>query len=237
MRKIQMLASAAALVALALLAGTAAPAEAQGCPPFLCYVDLAQGTFICPNTTVYPPPRIDPVVTTAFNPTCDVAGWNAAVVQVNVPEGCSGVSVWVEYAGEPEGWTLNVGDSLTNDGFGGDASSLPAGQNAELQILDDTLTVYGAIPAPPNDTLVTQTVALRDGGLRVNVEDQFVSWGGPYSELMTPDYGRLFFLPEDPAEGENRTVYVGLNRTISPIGGQNATRNGCGLRRALLTIR
>jgi len=203
-------------------------------------------TAICPNGLVYPESglpgsmneqRFDDVVNTPFNPTCVPGGLQSAVVKVNVPEGCSGVSGWVEYEGVPEGWTLNIGDSLTNNGFGGDSGTLPAGQNAELQILNEELTVFGAISAPPNDRQILQTLALKDGGLRVNVKDQFVSWSQGYTELATPEHDRLFFLPEDPGEGEDRTLYVGLNRVIHPFGAANGNRNGCGLRRALLTIR
>lgn len=225
------------VLAAVLLCLAAVPARAQTCQPFICYVDLGPNpSFICPNSTVYPPAgrRSDPIVITAFNPGCDVNFWKAAVVQVNVPPECSGVTVWVEYAGLPAGFTVNIGDSETNDGFAGDAGSLPIGQNAELQILHEDLTVYSNATAPPVDTLAVQHLALQDGALKFVVKDQSVSWGNPYSILSTPSLKKLFYLPTDGSG--NRTVYVGLNRTISPANGQNLSRNGCGARHAILFV-
>jgi hypothetical protein len=34
--------------------------------------------------------------------------------------------------------------------------------------------------------------------------------------------------------GENRTLYVGLNRVIDPATDQNTYRNGCGVRHAII---
>jgi hypothetical protein len=239
MLKFPRLVAAPLVAALALLALGAAPAAAN-CPPFICYFDSTPpvgGNFICPNSAVYPAAgrRADPVVNTNFNPDCNAADWLAAVVQVNVPLGCSGIKVVVDYDGEPEGWTLNVGDSDTNNGFAGDGGSLPLGQNAEMQILDSTLTVYHAGDAPPIDQLALAQLALEDSAFKVVVEDQFVSWGNPYANLDAHQaLQNLFFLPDPVGAGENRTLYVGLNRVIAPATGQNTGRNGCGVRHAII---
>lgn len=228
---------ALATVLLCLIAAAPAGAQPPACQPYICYVDLGPNpAFICPNSAVYPPAgrRSDPIVITQHNPGCDVNFWKAAVVQVNVPPECSGVTVWVEYAGDPVGFTVNIGDSETNDGFAGDAGSLPIGQNAEVQILNENLTLYSAASAPPVDTLATQHLALRDGSVKFVVKDQYLSWGQPYSLFATPSLQKLFFLPTGGSG--NRTVYVGLNRVISPVNGQNTFRNGCGARHALMFI-
>lgn len=226
-----------ALVTVLLCLAAAMPAGAQTCQPYICYVDLGPSpSFICPNSAVYPPAgrRSDPIVITQHNPGCDTNFWKAAVVQVNVPPECSGVTVWVEYAGVPEGFTVNIGDSETNDGFAGDAGSLPIGQNAELQVLHEDLTVYSNATAPPVDTLAVQHLALQDGALKFVVKDQSVSWGNPYSVLATPSLNKLFYLPSDGSG--NRTIYVGLNRVISPVNGPNGFRNGCGARHAIMFV-
>jgi hypothetical protein len=215
---------------LAGLASLAAPAAAQ-CPPFLCYVDLASGQTVCPNTAVYSHIQVDPIVSTPDSPSCDVNFWKQAVVKVDLPAGCSGLTVWVEYVGKPEGWTVNIGDSETNNGFAGDSGSLPEGQNAEVQILDELMSVYSAATAPPVDRLTGQHFALTDGAVKFVVKDQFVSWGQPYGELATPSVNKLFFLGPNNA---NRTVYVALNRVVAPINTANNSRNGCGARHALL---
>lgn len=217
------LALAAAMLLTALVA---APAAAQ-CPQFLCYLDLdAGGGVVCPNGTVYPS-----IVTSAAATTCTDGSFRAAVVRVEVPVECTGVAVWVEYQGIPEGWTVNIGDSQTNDGFGGDFGSLPEGQNAEVEVLDELVRVWTAADAPPVDPVATQHLALRDGALKFVVQNQYVSWGQQYTAIETPSLERLFVLPADPVAPENRTIWVGLNRTVN-----NASRNGCGARRALIHV-
>jgi hypothetical protein len=226
-----------ALILASLLVPCAAQTAAAVCTPYLEYIDLgAGGGTIATNLAVYPTTQSNPVINTPYNPTCTAALWRAVVAQVNVPAGCAGVEVWVQYDGEPQGFTLDVGDSDTDNGFGGDSGSLPAGQNAELQIVNDNLSVYSASSnAADLVQLATQQLALKDGALNVAVKDQFVSWGEPYSALSTPVTQQLFFLPA--TAGADRTIYVGLNRVILPINGQDTARNGCGARRAILVLR
>ena len=226
--------------ALATALGAGAPRmAAAACTPYLVYLDL-QGNTINPNPSIYHV-RLDNVVTTPYNPTSTCPhpeNWRAAVVQVDVPAECSGVAVWVQYEGEPTGFTLDVADSETDDGFGGDAGSLPAGQNAELQVLDDDLSVYNAGSVAANvGQLAHQQLALKDGALNVIAKDQFVSWGNPYGALSTPGIKQLFFLPPAPVTAPaNRTLYVAFNRVVALPTTQNMTRNGCGARRALLFL-
>jgi hypothetical protein len=219
------------LSTLCALAFAAAPATAQ-CVPYLCYIDLAPtaGPPICPNASVYTvlaAPAVLPAGPTT--PTCNTAAYTATVIRINVPTGCSGADVWLQYRGEPQGYTLDLSDSDSADGGGGDAGSQPIGQNAELQILGNTLSLFSASTNP--DAIVAlnqQQLALTDGALNVTVGNQFASWGQPFQSVSSPD-GRLFNLQTGNA---NRHLYVGLNRTVA-----NAGRNGCGARRALISLR
>lgn len=217
------------LAAAALLAVLVAGPAAAQCIPFICYVDLnIGGGTTCPQISVFTSVTTHPAATT-----CTGGSFQSALVEVEVPADCAGIAVWVEYQGDPQGWTVNIGDSETNDGFGGDAGTLPAGQNAEVQVLDEILTVFNAADNPADvDTLATQHLALRDGALNFVVEDQYLSWGQQYTALQTPDLERLFFLPSGPVAPENRTLYVGFNRTIN-----NPGRIGCGARRGVIHLR
>lgn len=221
------------LAVLPLLA--AAPAFAQ-CPPFLCFIDLGSGNSICPNGQVYSKVVTHPIANGQYSADCDASFWKAALVQVDVPPECSGLRVWLDYVGEPQGFTLNLGDSETNDGFAGDApGTLPAGQNAEAEIFEDQLRVWHNGFQPPVDQLLAQNLELRDGGFKLVAKDQFLSWGQPYGDLKTPSLGKLFFLQPG---NDNRTLYVGINRVIrsdSP-NDQNLSRNGCGVRHAMIFV-
>ncbi|HSL83684.1 MAG TPA: hypothetical protein VLF66_12990 [Thermoanaerobaculia bacterium] len=226
MNRSKRLRSTPVLLALAalLLAGGAA-AEAQTCVPNLAYVDLlgSGGQILSPPFEFLG----------ESDATDDCPGsYRAAVLKVTIPTNCSCAVVWVEYVGEPHGWTLNVGDSPTNNGFGGDGGSAPAGQNAEVDVLDQRLTVWSAADNPADvDPLLMQHLGLTDGTLKLLVCDQYVSVGQPWSKLETPDLERLFFLEDDPGSPDNRTFYVGLNRTVA-----SPNRNGCGARRALAIV-
>jgi hypothetical protein len=231
------------LMLAAALVGGAPQVAAAACTPYLAYFDLgAGGGTILGGTGIYTQLQSGPVATTPYNPisACPTpAAWRAVVAKVDVPAGCTGMEVWVQYDGEPSGFTLNVGDSETDNGFGGDAGSLPAGQNAELQVLNDDLSVYNAGSVAANvGQLANQQLALKDGALNVVVKDQFVSWGEPYGALSTPGIQQLFFLPPAPVTAPaNRTLYVSFNRVIDPVSGPDGARNGCGARRALIVLR
>lgn len=227
MNRSKLLRSTPVLLALAvLLLSGAAAAEAQQCVPFLGYVDLNSG-----GGEILTSPLFEFLGESDATDDCP-GSYRAGVLKVTIPTTCSCAVVWVEYVGEPHGWTLNVGDSPTNNGFGGDAGSAPPGQNAEVDVLDQRLTVWSAADNPAEvDPLLVQHLGLTDGTLKILVCDQSVSIGQPLSKLETPDLERLFFLADDPGSPDNRTIYVGLNRTVASPG-----RNGCGARRALAIV-
>ncbi len=129
------------------------------------------------------------------------------------------------------GWTVNLGDSATNDGFAGDAGS-HAPDNAELWILAEDLSVANgsSIAAAIDNPLVKDHLALTDGALKFVVRNEFVSWGQPYNSVQTPASKNLFAIP---GTGDGRTIYLGLNQVIT----RRADRRGCGARRVLVTFK
>ncbi|MCP4664109.1 MAG: hypothetical protein GY856_52665 [bacterium] len=156
-------------------------------------------------------------------------GSQMAVLEIDIPDECTQANILVEYEGEPEGWSLGLGDSPTNNGFGGDSGTTP--NNAELQILEQQLAVYNAASVPEEvDRLVIQDLALTDGAIRLTVGDQAVGWGQPRAALQTSGLNRLFAIPDlDSADGSS--VYLGLNRVVL-----NDSRRGCGVRRVLVSF-
>jgi hypothetical protein len=156
------------------------------------------------------------------------AGWKVAVLKMVVPVGCSGVNVEVAYEGLPHAWSINLGDSPTNDGYAGDGGTTD--NDAELWILEENLSVATSGAAPDNP-LATAHLALTDGGLKLVAKNQFVSWGNPYSFVQAPNTRNLFAIPDPTVTAaDQRALYLGLNRTIG-----NGSRSGCGARRVLVT--
>lgn len=152
------------------------------------------------------------------------------------PNACTQANIVVEYEGTPKGWSVNLGDSPTNDGFAGDGGT--TNHEAELWILDenlslapaDTLSTFGLGIDNP---LVMQHFALTDGSLKFVVKNQFVSWGNPYGLVQEPATQNLFAIPDTTVPAaDQRAIYLGLNRVITGLPG----RIGCGARRVLITF-
>jgi len=220
---------------LALLAATfvlPTVATAQ-CTPFglgFFYMDMTIPTTV--NVSHFPPPA-DPGPHVVMQGGFTNSGCNEALLKVTIPNGCTEANIWVEYEGMPTGWTINVGDSPGNNGFGGDSGELDS--EAELQILDETLSVYSTGLGPGIvDLLAQEDLGLNDGALEIVVRNQYVSWGQPFSSLNTPNSGLLYALPDaGAAPADANTFYLGVNRVVSGPGG----RTGCGVHRVLVSFR
>jgi len=222
------LAPAAALVLVSALAFAlaAAPAAAQ-CTSGLFYGDLKAG-FIThftnsPVTAMpgYPKPSADSAC----------PGWQELVVTIPIPANCTKAIILAEYEGKPTDWTLDLGNSPTNDGFAGDAGG-NGGHNAEVWIKDQSMAIANASSDPTkiDNPILLQDVSLTDSSFKFVVSNQFVSWGQPYGFLQTPASQNLFAIPNNDVSPPNRNIYLGLNTVITG----DASRSGCGVRTVLI---
>ena len=221
---------------LCALVLAAAPAAVQAqCPTGLVGLDLKTGV----GFSVAPLPA----GTVGFTPTGALsavpasascpAGWKKAALKIVIPAGCTQANVVVEFEGQPKNWSVNLGDSPTNDGFAGDAGTTD--NDAELWILNEDLSLAngGNNPALINNPLVLQHLALTNGSLKFAVKNQSVSWGNPYSLVQSPASKFLFAIPDiTVAAADQRAIYLGLNRVIV----DRADRIGCGARRVLISF-
>jgi hypothetical protein len=176
-------------------------------------------------------------------PASPTTGWKQAALKIALPAGCTQANVTIEYEGTPCGFTADLGDSSTNDGFGGGAGGTTL-SCAEAQVLNSpsaagvgnplsTLGVYSSCQGGVVDNLANASLALTNGSLKFTVKNQFVSWGEPAIVLQTPNVKRLFQLPDTLGPGaDGSTLYLGLNRVISGPGG----RIGYGARRAIISF-
>lgn len=126
---------------------------------------------------------------------------------------------------DPEGWTLHVGDSPSNNGFGGDAAQFT--NDAELQIVDTDIIVYGSDRSVDSPDHVREYPATfsATGCAQIDllIGDGTLFIGPACVEEENPD---LFRLDADDREGESdRRWFVGMNRTYASSG-----RAGSGLR-------
>jgi hypothetical protein len=133
----------------------------------------------------------------------------------------------VEYEGTPWGWTVDIGDSPTDNGYGGnDGTSEKAAEvqvaGQLLSVYDDNTGVYGQV-----DNLLSQPLSLTNSSLKFGVADQILAVGQPRTILQTPVTKHLFTLPDAPDPGGPYSIYAGFNHVVKQA---QTDRYGCGAR-------
>jgi len=179
----------------------------------------------------------------------DENGWWETVVEIALDpaRGCGCAQLRIHYAKPITNWTVNLGDSPTSDGYGGDAGT--TFDEAELQIQGQTVFVYSASRGEGTPgvgrVLDSPLPPLAGKFLDVEVCDQQVllevpgglAGGGPYRvKLSASVLGGLFaFARPDGGTGKDRGLYAAFNRVVYlPSGAQR--RIGTGVRRVELRL-
>jgi len=145
----------------------------------------------------------------------------------------------VAYEGKPFQWTINVGDSPTNNGFGGNSGDPE--HAAEIQVLEQVVSVYSDPQIPGKvDLILRQEVALTDGSLQFTVTDQKVTIGQPSVTLQTSvPTNLLFWLPDpklSPQDPALYKIYAAFNRVVDNAAVGSGGRIGCGARSATIWV-
>ncbi len=153
-----------------------------------------------------------------------------AVAKISLPpsSGYSGVIFYVTYSGTPTNWTVNIGDSQSNNGWAGDGGT--QSNDAEMQIKGNSLAVYGNDYTPPANTT--------DGVRHLQSVNNFVEAGdtavfevrNASLKWLSPSMGGLnssdLYALNGQADAEgpvNYDIYAGFNRVIG-----TKYRNGSG---------
>ena len=175
----------------------------------------------------------------------DGRGTGQAVVKVTLdgavnPTGYTEATFKVRYATDAEGWTVNIGDSESNNGYRGDGAD--QSNDAEMQILrgttpdsPNTLTVYGNDYRPEEELnpLLQYTLKGDRPNINLTVKNQFFGWerrgnvGKMKSEFLYALDGQL-----DDEGPENYDVYAAFNRTVGSAG-----RNGTGVGKVIIELK
>ena len=140
----------------------------------------------------------------------------------------------VEYKKKAVGWTVNIGDSISDNGFAGDGAN--QSNDAEAQILDNVLSVYGSDYIPPEVRLLLKQSPVVEGkraNITFTVKNQFLacSYNGQKSDLSSQYLYALNGQRDD--EGPlNYDLYAAFNRTIG-----SADRNGSGVRKIIVELK
>ena len=215
---------------LLAIAGASSAATDTDRSPVAAFFDLSSGVH-----------RIASPLVTLVEPPLDsnADGFYETVVKVNLDplSGFTKLYAVLDYDGVPTGFTINIGDSATNNGGGGDAATQE--RDSEMQIEEQLLTVFASDMG--RGVPISRTVkGIADSALKVTVANMFLGTGGVHSELdfsqCPPGADLLFALAGQPdSEGPvNYDIYVGMNRVI--FGAPDNGRIGAGLARVSLRL-
>jgi hypothetical protein len=196
------------------------------CPDNICYELNLKSTF-----HAQPPSYIKFIV---YPEDSNSDGWYETVVKltVNDPQKASSpeaVKFTITYDGEPLGVSVNIGDSISNDGFAGDYSH--QSNDAELQIgnqktlsdskLSDDLLIYG------KDGTVqargTQIVAQANDFVKINeaitltVANEYISFKNDTYPITGSIQSEWLYALNNQADSQgsvNFDIYASFNRVI-----------------------
>ena len=156
-----------------------------------------------------------------------------AVIQLTLdPKTTEKVRARVEllYGYDVKYWTFNIGDSVSNNGYGGDSGH--QSRDGEIQILDGNLTIFGddfMEADQKNGKVLGQANALAtsDSTVIFDIGNNRLDWRNDRSLDGSVRSPHIFSLggQEDREGPVNYDVYLGLNRVI------NGDRTGKGLKR------
>lgn len=188
-----------------------------------CEIDLENNTHTCQNL---------PAIRFIVGP-----GDKKVVIGINLDPAKTSfteATFSVEYRKRAVGWTVNVGDSISNNGFAGDGAN--QSNDAEVQILDNTLSVYGSDHVPPEVRLLLKYAPLVEGkhaSIVLTVKNQFLSFshGGQKSELSS-QYLYALEGQHDEEGPLNYDIYAAFNRTIA-----SADRSGSGVSKIIVELK
>ncbi len=250
----------------AILAGVAAPAViAEAAPrPSAHKSALVRPRSLCPNN-LWAYDLKTGVQLGSLLPGSKITSANAtlsqAVVQLDYHPTkrirCTQANIVVEYQGLPSGWTVDIGDSSTNDGYGGGTpgttlacaeaqvtsaallSTVQAYRDCVPPVAPDTTSPpAGPLPLVPIPLLSLTPLSLRDGALKFVVRDRFLSVGQPYATTapVPSKFPHSFHIPDNGFSGsgvlpDGYKIYAAFNRVIN-----GTYRSGTGARRVMITL-
>lgn len=157
---------------------------------------------------------------TLVQPPIDANGdsWLETLVKIDF-KGFRTVKFIVNYDTTPSGWTVNIGDSASNDGYGGDGGT--QSNDAEMQIVNGNMAVFGNdYNTPAGGQIIQGNVPkLVSNGSRIELEvsNQKLGWNndkGLQNSLKSP-YLYAAASQADATGAVNSSIYASFNRVIS----------------------
>ena len=220
------------LLAFAVLGAMAAYAHA-GSQTFTVNLQNGTGDSPIPGLITYQSPIQD----------ANGDGWNETVLKITLNGSPYNQAMFqIAYSGPPTGMSVNIGDSVTNNGFGGDAAT--QSNDAEINIGTapgaatgaNDLLVFGKDGTPVPGNLLTQVPNFVGNGIstvKLGVANDFFSWDNNHGSAGSLTSPYLYALAGQPdTEGPvNYDIYAAFNRSVDGV-----YRPGTGVAQVIITL-
>lgn len=162
---------------------------------------------------------------------------NQVVICINLDPNSSGFTEAIfdiEFKQKGTGWTVNIGDSISNNGFAGDGAN--QSNDAELQILDGIMSIYGSDDIPSEVRLLLKYSPVAEKkrvSIKLNIKNQFLGWesNGKQGEVNS----QYLYALDGQRDNEgpiNYDIYAAFNRTIA-----SSDRNGSGVKKIRVELK
>ena len=160
------------------------------------------------------------------------------VLKIDFSGKYDGAKFTLLYGEPPTFWTLDISDSPTGDGYGGDNGT--TSYMAELQIRNKQLRIYGNdlpghMDASSNGGLLIKTIdgfVKRGTRAKFDISDERIEWR---SRMHKDNLESKFLFALDGQEpiygAKDNYLYVGLNRVVA-----GTFRNGSGLCEVVISL-
>ncbi|MCU0543977.1 MAG: hypothetical protein MUE44_17670 [Oscillatoriaceae cyanobacterium Prado104] len=174
---------------------------------------------------------------TLVKPPIDANGdsWLETLVKIDFKDFTT-VKFIVDCGGTPSGWMVNIGDSVSNDGYGGDAGT--QSNDAEMQIVKGGMAVFGNDYNKPAGAQIVQgnvpNLVGKDSRLELEISNKNLAWNnnkGLQNSLNSP-YLYSLARQADATGQVNSSIYASFNRVIR----DRADRLGSGVSKVTILI-
>lgn len=173
-------------------------------------------------------------------PSLDGRCTGQALIRVDFMGPYTNARIKLDYKEPPKGWTLDIADCPTADGFGGSNS---ANTNcAETQIKENQMRVYSnSLPGHARESInggnllrMVDDIVSEGVKLKLEVSDETLKWNNKGRQRGQCQSPYLYTLSgQRPLRGEiDYSIYIGINRV--PL--DNSDRVGSGLCKAIITL-
>jgi hypothetical protein len=184
-----------------------------------------------PTCTIYVTVGTDNCAGVAGINVLSLSGGRALVKLTFTPGYGQSASFTVAYNAVPTGFTVNIGDSVTNDGGGGD--QLTQSNDAELMIQNQQLSVYGRDGTPTYPLYTVPNLGLTNGSVpKFDVSDNKLCWNFGTLTCKTSPWLYALNGQNDPEGPENYDIFAAFNQVITG----RTDRFGTGVATVVVTL-